>query len=417
MTGRCFICGDSFDLAAADGTGKCPRCVGEAAKKADSLDGLLTPSILEGNLLGGLSGIIDERHFPKPEFMGVDPAAPGEDRTVKQVIGFPTCAICKATIVGTRFVYRNAEGKWCHSSCASTPAPHIQENTLHGADPGRIYHGDRVRCSSAIVGDHWCTTDPEKVNCPECRRLLDAASKDPVRENRLCRLEISDRMWQQGGLDKLENLKAYFGLPKDAVVAHCTTGLFGRRLHIASMTFPVVPEGMRFPTFEEINAGCEIAPAAAVPNHGPCAHCGMDVIHAHPLWTVTAKKPGVTPLHDECRAAFEATDEQPPLALQVEKLSPKAGDMIVVRHIASEAARAKRAAEAMLTRFPGVYFVVVPEGLTITNGGQFYGLDSITSTASSAWPDSVTMADLKRTKELLDAIPKPTVHVLNQPAK
>lgn len=37
-----------------------------------------------------------------------------------------------------------------------------------------------------------------------------------------------------------------------------------------------------------------------VPNHGLCAECGIDVVHAYPWWTSNPDKPGAKPLHDSC---------------------------------------------------------------------------------------------------------------------
>lgn len=37
-----------------------------------------------------------------------------------------------------------------------------------------------------------------------------------------------------------------------------------------------------------------------LPNHGPCAKCGLDVKHTYPWWTGTPGRLGVRPLHEEC---------------------------------------------------------------------------------------------------------------------
>jgi hypothetical protein len=45
-----------------------------------------------------------------------------------------------------------------------------------------------------------------------------------------------------------------------------------------------------------------------IPNHGPCAECGKDVIHYYPWWTDNSFRGG-KPLHDECfRSTLSTTD-------------------------------------------------------------------------------------------------------------
>ncbi|MFI5113504.1 MAG: hypothetical protein ACHP7J_00065 [Terriglobales bacterium] len=52
-----------------------------------------------------------------------------------------------------------------------------------------------------------------------------------------------------------------------------------------------------------------------VPNHGPCAVCGLDVNHVFPWWTSNPEKPGAKPCHEECykKVQFESLGLPPEL--------------------------------------------------------------------------------------------------------
>lgn len=70
---------------------------------------------------------------------------------------------------------------------------------------------------------------------------------------------------------------------------------------------------MRFPFlqpfFNLFRPGGTIAetrPPDDIPNHGPCAICGKNVIHAYPWFTSNPDRPGAQPLHDHCWSTYDA---------------------------------------------------------------------------------------------------------------
>lgn len=52
-----------------------------------------------------------------------------------------------------------------------------------------------------------------------------------------------------------------------------------------------------------------IAVREPIPNHGPCAYCSKDVVHAYPWWTAKPGTPGSKPLHEDCKPLYEARDQ------------------------------------------------------------------------------------------------------------